>query len=61
MVVKGLTFLAGVYGAYKGHQHQERMQHALDEQTGVLKEQLEVIRSGTGSDPRRGQTIDEMA
>ncbi|MFO8154919.1 MAG: hypothetical protein ACQERR_05050 [Pseudomonadota bacterium] len=61
MLVQGLTLAAGMYGAYKGHQHQERMEGALNEQTDVLKEQLDIFRSEKGgADPRRGQNVDEQ-
>ncbi len=59
MLAQGLTLAAGLYGAYKGHQHQERMESALDEQTGVLKEQLEVFRGGSADDGR-SRHVDEQ-
>lgn len=65
MLAQGLTLAAGLYGAYKGHQHQERMEGALDEQTDVLKEQLEVFRGegedngSTDPDESRGTHVDE--
>jgi hypothetical protein len=52
-----------MYGAYKGHQHQERMESALNEQTDVLKEQLEVFRADGDETPSpdesRGTHVDE--
>lgn len=62
MLIGGLTFAAGVYGAYHGHKHQERMNNALDEQTEVLKEQLNVFRNDKDcAEPGLGGSIDEMA
>ncbi len=63
-LIQGLTLGAGLFGAYKGHQSQERILEALDDQTGVMKEKLNLARGraagGRGaSDGIRGTQVDE--
>lgn len=74
-VLSGLSLAAGLYGAYRSHEVQERTLEALDDQTGVLKEQLRLTRQRTDAadgdnpkngkdsspDPRRGSRVDETA
>lgn len=66
-LVNGLTIGAGLYGAYKGHQAQERILEALDDQTGVLKEKLKIARNRSGdgdaqsSGDHRGKYVDVSA
>lgn len=43
-VVSGLGAAVGLFGAYQGHQAQQRAQDEREEQTELLREQIEVTR-----------------
>lgn len=66
MIEKGLTALAGLYSAYSAGKHNSRVRASLEEQTGVLKEQLDVIRtskdepSSPANELGTGSQIDEL-
>ncbi|WP_200196103.1 hypothetical protein [Halorhodospira abdelmalekii] len=57
-----LSVGAGLYGGYKGHQARAAIRDAIEEQTGVLREQFALARDDSG--PRthagdgRGRYVD---